>query len=209
MRSDGRSSGSTLRPLSCELSCLQRADGSALWKSGSTHVMAAVYGPIAPQHMHRENAGGASVSVLIKSGKNTTSNNLTTGGGSQGATSLLLEQEWVAWITNVLTAAIDTSLHPRTVIEVVLQIIQDDGSVLGALCHAAVAALLDAGIELLCMPVATTCLVLAAEGGDGSNSDPGSKLLDPTLAEEEQENAAHLVLVTDPNKNRSSPQGKG
>ena len=53
-RADGRGSEGALRPLTCELSCLHRADGSALWKSGSTHVMAAVYGPLAPQNMTKE-----------------------------------------------------------------------------------------------------------------------------------------------------------
>ena len=199
MRSDGRSGDNTLRPLSCELSCLHRADGSALWKSGSTHVMAAVYGPIAPQHMSREQASGAIVSVLIKSGKNTNSSNSGSNTGtSQGATSLLVEQEWIALLTNVLSSAIDTSQHPRTVIEIVLQIIQDDGSVLGCLCHAAVAALMDAGVELLYLPVATTCLVMTMT----ENSTNGKHMLDPTLAEEEQENAAQIVLVTDPNSNQ-------
>ena len=162
-------------------------------------MMAAVYGPIAPQHMSRENASGAIVSVLIKSGKNSsTSNSGGNAGTSQGATSLLIEQEWVALLTNVLTAAIDTSQHPRTVIEIVLQIIQDDGSVLGCLCHAAVAALMDAGVELLYLPVATTCLVTTSS----DNPTNSQHMLDPTLSEEEQENAAQVVIVTDPNSNQ-------
>jgi hypothetical protein len=167
--------------------------------------MAAVYGPIAPQQIHREQAEGATVSVLIKSGKSVNNNSSAASGGGGVGALVSMEAEWVAWLTSILSAAIDTAQHPRTVIEIVLQIIQDDGSVLGSLLHAAVAALMDAGVELLYLPVATTCLVVVTEGDSAQQkqqqpnhvapSQPLQKLLDPTLAEEEQENTSLVVIV--------------
>jgi ribonuclease PH len=174
-RADGRGSEGALRPLACELSCLHRADGSALWKSGSTHVMAAVYGPLAPQNMTKEKETSI-VSVLIKSGK------------PDQAT---LEYEWGEFLTNVLSSCIDRSMYPRSVVEVVLQIIQADGSLLSCLLHAAIAALMDAGVDLLYLPVATTCLV---------KNDSSPIHLDPTSAEEEEADTTVLVLVNENNQ---------
>lgn len=175
-RQDGRSYGA-LRQLSCELSSLQRADGSALWKCGSTHVLGAIYGPIAPQNMVKEQEVSI-VTVLIKSGK------------SEDVT-----DEHKTFLTNILTHCIDVAKFPRTVVQVVLQIIQSDGSLVACLLHAAVAALMDAGVDLLYLPVATTCLVF---------SDSQSIWLDPTAAEEEEDNDNAIVTLVNnsrqPNK---------
>lgn len=179
-RADGRANAATLRPLACELSCLHRPDGSALWKSGSTHVLAAVYGPIAPQNMNHEADDGV-VSVVIKSGLPEHGN---------------YETELGEFLTKILTSCIDVSSFPRCVIEVVLQIIQSDGSLLACLLHGAVAALMDAGVDLLYLPVATTCLVGA---NNGSRDDPKNTIrLDPTLVEElEERDSSIVVLVND------------
>lgn len=167
-RPDGRSSNGTLRPLTCEVSCLQRADGSALWKAGSTHVLAAVYGPVAPRQIAREESRSL-VTVLCKSG-----------------IGVAFEREWESFLSQVLMACVDVTHYPRTVIQVVLQIIQADGSVLSCCLHAAVAALLDAGIVMTCLPVATTCLLKEA-----------SLYLDPTMEEEQDDDASVLVMVND------------
>jgi exosome complex component RRP46 len=82
---------------------------------------------------------------------------------------------------------VQLSQYPRTVIQVILQVIQSDGSVLSCALHAAVAALLDAGIAMLSLPVATTCLL--------SNSSP--LRLDPTAEEEENDEASVIILVND------------
>jgi len=171
-RADGRANEATLRPLSCEISCLHRPDGSALWKSGSTHVLAAVYGPIAPQNMNNEADVGV-VSVVIKSGKAENSN---------------YEIEMGGFITKILTSCIDVSIFPRCIIEVVLQIIQSDGSLLACLMHGAVAALMDAGIDLLYLPVATTCLVRVKNGEYPIR-------LDPTFIEEQEERDSSIIIL--------------
>jgi ribonuclease PH len=172
-RPDGRSSGGTLRPLACELTCLHRADGSALWKAGATHVLAAVHGPLAPRQLSKEDSSTGIVNVLIKSSDN------------NDATSL--EREWETFLSQVLMACVDVKQFPRTVIQVVLQIIQTDGSVLSCALHAAVASLLDAGILMTSLPVATTCLI--------SNDMP--MRLDPTTQEENQNDSSVVVLVNE------------
>mmetsp|Transcript_34379 Transcript_34379/g.83447 ORF Transcript_34379/g.83447 Transcript_34379/m.83447 type:complete len:241 (+) Transcript_34379:101-823(+) len=183
-RQDGRNHGA-LRQLSCELSSLQRADGSALWKSGSTHVLGAIYGPIAPLNMAKEQEE-AIVTVLIKSGK---SDQVT--------------DEHKTFLTNILTNCIDVARYPRTVVQVVLQIIQSDGSLVACLLHAAVAALMDAGVDLLYLPVATTCLVFNSSTSSDSSSNK-SIWLDPMAVEEEEDNDNAIVTLVNnsrqPNK---------
>lgn len=187
------SSACTLRPLSCELSCLHRADGSSLWKSGSTHVMAAVYGPIAPRlpmQVKTRDCDQAIVSVLIKSSPAATSSSSTK------RSSFVMEREWEQLLGRVLSASIERGTYARTVIEVVVQVIQDDGSVLAAALHAAVAALLDAGVAMnRALPVATTCLIVE----NNSNPHSGTLLLDPTAQEERESScdATLFVLVTE------------
>ena len=183
-RADGRANEGTLRPLACELSCLNRPDGSSLWKSGSTHILAAVYGPVAPQNMNNEEDVGQ-VSVVIKSGM---------------AENITYEYEIGKFITEILSSCIDVSIFPRCIIEVVLQIIQSDGSLLSCLLHAAVAALMDAGVDLLYLPVATTCLVRTTIAGNSKKIN-NNIWLDPTSAEEQEErDSSILVLVNEQRK---------
>lgn len=177
-RIDGRGEG-TLRHLACELSCLHQADGSALWKSGSTHVLAAVYGPIAPLNMTNEKGDKAIVSLVLKSGE-------------------ILESgaEYKQFLTQILSSAIDTKQYPRTVIEIVLQVIQSDGSLVSSLLHASVAALVDSGVDMLYLPVATTCLI--------RNQREGSRiLLDPVSSEEEEEELNSVIVLVNEASNPS------
>lgn len=165
-RTDGRSL-TTLRPLSCELSTLRGAHGSALWKAGGTHVLAAVHGPQAPRQPQYE-LPQAVVSVCLKS---------ATG-------SVTLEREWEDFLQHTLTACIVVQDYAASVIQVVIQILTDDGSVLGACLHATVAALMDAGIDMVSLPVATTCVV-----------DDGPVRLDPTR--DEEKSAGTIVIASE------------
>ena len=138
--------------------------------------MAAVHGPLVPTNLNKEEEL-AIVSVIIKS-------------GSQDSQMSALEYEWAEFLCQVLSACVDRKQHPRSVIQIVLQIIQGDGSLLSCLLHAAVASLMDAGVELFYLPVATTCLV---NDGDDSNDI----ILDPCRAEEEEAHTSILVLVNE------------
>lgn len=169
-RQDGRSSH-TLRPLSCELGCLQAADGSALWKAGNTHVLAAVHGPIAPRIAAEEHADKCLIQVVIQTGA---------------------FAEWEAFLTRILTACCYTRLYPRCVVSITLHFISQDGSVLAAALHAAVSALMDAGIEMQTLPVGVTCLLVPSMMTTMIQ-------LDPTQVEEDE--AASVVMVlTDTDK---------
>jgi exosome complex component RRP46 len=160
LRPDGRSSGGTLRPFSCELSPLHRADGSASFQSGSTQVLAAVYGPIAPQRSSLEKHDMAVLSIIFP--------------GNRGDES---------WLKVLLEGCICTDQYRRCVIQIILQTIHDDGSLLSCALHAAISALMDAGICMKRLPLATTI----------SLTKDGDILLDPTLEEEQTQTSVTLV----------------
>lgn len=217
-RTDGRGKG-TLRPLACEFSCLTSANGSAMWKSGSAHTIAAVYGPVAPQNSNFERENSARISVMIKPGTPS-----STGSGNHRRFSKQYETELEQFLTDVLTSCVDVALFPRCVIEVVLQIVHQDGSLLSCLLHASVAALIDSGVDLLYLPVGTTCLIkpytISNKGNNNNNSsssginkDGGrdgdeatsaeaaatttkaSIWIDPTSVEEEEEDDTTIVFL--------------
>ena len=188
-RLDGRLENS-LRPLSCELGCLVNCDGSCEWKSGSTTVLAGVHGPIAPRLLSHEDSARCQVNVVIKSGD---ANNT-------------YEREWEVCLSQQLTACIITEYYPRTVVSVVVQVLTADGSVLAACLHAAVLALMDAGIDLRRLPVAVTCALNSKQQQQQQqqllSSDPKSPVsplriqLDP-VAEEEQQAESVVVVFLD------------
>lgn len=159
---------SVLRPLSCELSTLHNADGSALWKSGSTQVLASIHGPTSPRLAQHEQQQ-AVISVVVKTGS-----------------AKSYEREWESFLTQTLSSCIMREVYSRCAIQVIAQVIHADGSVLASLFNASIAALLDAGIQMSFLPVAVTC-------GISLNDD--SIQLDPLDEEERQEDYGIVVLV--------------
>jgi ribonuclease PH len=139
-----------------------------------------VHGPIAPRQAQHE-AEIATVSVVIKSGVE----NMVTG-------------EWEGFLTHMLSACVCLADYPRCTIQVVLQIISADGSVLGAALHAAVSSLMDAGIAMQSLPVAVTCLLPREENTTSSGSSGSKNIqLDPSADEENAVGAGIVVLVSD------------
>ena len=177
-----------LRPLAAEVSCLKRADGSAKFSSGSTQILAAVFGPASPKIPSRERNNDAIISVVFKHGTkassaDNTSNNLT----GYGATERDLER----FIGDALVACVAVEKYPRTVIEVVIQVIKTDGSLLSTALNAATLALIDAGVEMNSLPIGTTCLVKV-------NADDADDLkLDPCADDESNQDYSVIILATD------------
>mmetsp|Transcript_29333 Transcript_29333/g.39146 ORF Transcript_29333/g.39146 Transcript_29333/m.39146 type:complete len:262 (-) Transcript_29333:482-1267(-) len=204
-RPDGRTGGGTLRPLASELSCLQRPDGSAKLSSGPTQILAAVYGPAAPRLSGREVKDRAVVSVVFKHGSKSQGGSSSTKGNGNGNNNNTgappaygaTERELEAFIAESLVQCIDVKRYPRTVIEIVIQVIKADGSVVGTAINAAVLALLDASIHMTSLPIACTCLV-----GRGIENNKDIRL-DPTAVEEGDEDFSTIVIVTNASKERS------
>lgn len=182
--STATSPNNSIRPLSCELSVLSDANGSAVWKSGGTMVLASCHGPAAPRQAQLP----------------TTKTSTTTDRHNNVVVQVLLPgslrhaSEWEVFLTNVLSACVcSEACPPNSIIQIVLQIQSDDGSVLAACVHAAVSALMDASVELNYLPVAVSCCLISTAKIEDVVGVVGVDL-DPPLALEEQ--GSHVGLVT-------------
>ena len=165
LRSDGRKAAQ-MRQLSVEQGLLSKADGSSRIALGKTRVVAGVYGP-AESLQRDELVEKAAIEVIFK----------TT--DAEGAVE---EKHLEETLAKCIDAVCLATLHPRTAIRIVLQLLADDGASFSATANAASVALLDAGIQMSTIFVAATVAVDAS----------GALLVDPSRKEE-----ADAVAVVD------------
>jgi len=156
-RRDGRKSYE-IRGFRCELGYLERADGSCKLEQGKTQVVAAVYGHLEARG-RTELPDRTFIEVSIRPCQGYTSDYLR-----------LRERE----LEEVFIATVATELQPRSCVAIILQIVENDGSLMSAMINAGMLALLSAGIP--CYWIATSCTV--------SYRRTEGFLLDPILVEE-------------------------
>lgn len=226
-----------MRPLSAELSSLSRPDGSASLHVGNTHILCAIHGPTMPRNSRYERYDKCALSVAFSRGLTSSIGVGGVGGGgvdvedvdatatvsssssnkNKNAKLLPLppglgatERELERFVKDALTHCIVLENYPRCVIQVIVQVVQADGSVLGSAVNCALLALLDAGVAMRGMPVATTCVVFDEDVRDGDDNSTMTKnvttvWLDPTAEEESGDgNRGIAVLVTDSSSSSSS-----
>ncbi|KAJ4971559.1 hypothetical protein NE237_004658 [Protea cynaroides] len=158
-----------LRPLACSRNILNRAHGSARWSQGDTIVMAAVYGPKAGIRKN-ENPEKACIEVIWKPRTDQVGK---------------AEKEYEMILKRTLQSICVLTINPNTTTTVILQVVNDDGSVLPCAINASCAALVDAGIPLKHLAVAICCALAGS----------GSVILDPTKLEEQKMEAfTYLVF---------------
>lgn len=90
------------------------------------------------------------------------------------------EKEYEQIIRQTFEPVIVTENFPRAVISIVVQVIEDNGSILSVAINAVSLALLDAGVPMIAIVTSATCGLLP----------DGNLFLDPSLAEEEVRCAA-------------------
>ncbi|GMH35726.1 hypothetical protein BSKO_03594 [Bryopsis sp. KO-2023] len=175
-RADFRSA-SELRAVACERSLLTQAHGSVRWSQGQSTVMVAVFGPVGTSDTHAAQKG--IVEVLFK--------------GRQSAGHRERDLEFK--LQESMRSSILLNLIPRTVIRIVIQVLQDDGSLLACAFNACCAALVDAGVPLKNMWVSVACVI--ASGGE--------ILVDPD--ESEERNSEAIVCATFPSIRQQHDSG--
>ena len=113
------------------------------------------------------------------------------------------ERELEYIVRDTLSSCILLDRYPRCVIQVVLQIVQADGCVLGSAINCALLALMDCGIAMWGLPVASTCVVIprscytSTNSSDSEEKEENTIWLDPTAEEEGGVGHSIVVLVTD------------
>jgi len=176
LREDGRR-GDQIRPPDYEHGLLKQADGSVRVQMGRTTVVAGVFGP-GDVDGRRELPDRAAINVGVQP--------LV---GPAGPAERKIEQ----LLRGVVEHAVLVAAHPRTLINVAVQVVCDDGALLAAAINAVIAALLDAGIAMRAFVAAAACAV------SGSPSLPSQQqqllLLDPTRREETAQDARATVTA--------------
>ncbi|ORY00697.1 ribosomal protein S5 domain 2-like protein [Basidiobolus meristosporus CBS 931.73] len=184
---DGRKNDE-IRPLYCSQGLLNRADGSARFEHGpfqyppsrrvffNTHpfhslgksaVLCGINGPMEVR-LTQEKLDKATLEVVFRPMIGLPSTR---------------EKKYEAVIRRTFENAILTGLHPRTLIQLNVQILWDDGCALATAINAVTLALIDAGIPSKSIIAASTCLI----------TDAGELIVDPTAKELE---APHSSLHT-------------
>jgi exosome complex component RRP46 len=190
MTSTNKQSQSNLlnRTFSSRASVLSRADGSAWWEArhestGSqdpiitTQILAAVYGPRAPTK-GREYMDHASLEITILPATKAESNDVLNFYPTSRSTYLLLLQHF---LFNAFRQYILLSLHPRTQISVIVQILHDGGSLLSSIVNCMTIALFDAGTPMIGCLVGVTVGWRRTEQTSAQTS--WNIVIEPTLQE--------------------------
>ena len=147
------------RQFHCEQGILKQADGSARFKHGHTSVLTAVFGPMACTRTSQERIDGPFVEVVFNSAVDDDSQK---------------NKECSEVLRRTFEPVLLRSLHPRTLLRIVVQVIKDDGAVLAVATNSVCMALLDAGYPMKSFVVGVSCLLA-----------PKSTTVDPTRLEEQ------------------------
>ncbi len=153
-RSDGRGLDE-LRPIRIKVGVLSNAQGSAYIEQGKNKILAAVYGPkeALPKHISLPDRCVLRCRYHMAPFS-------TTERKSPAPSRREIELSMV--LRNALEPLVMTSLFPRTVIDIFIEVLQADGGTRCAGLTAAVLALADAGIPL--RGLAAACAVGKADG---------------------------------------------
>ncbi|KAG0231861.1 Exosome component 5 [Actinomortierella wolfii] len=164
-----RTSPHQLRPFFSSQNLLNRADGSAQFDFGGTSVLCSVVGP-AEVKIRDEKLDKATLEVVARP--------LI---GVPGVKDKTIEQN----IRETLEPLVLSGLHPRTLLQIVVQTMKDDGCVLSTAFNAVILALIDAGVPLNSILGSVTCIV---------DSKTNQILLDPTREELAQAKSTHVFV---------------
>ena len=163
LRKDMRKTNTQLREMEAELGVLEKADGSAKFSQGNTSVICSVIGP---ESAMKERGDKAIIDVVFQPRDKRASEE---------------EKEYELIIRESLESIILTTLYPRTIITVSIQVLLNDGCLLSTSFNAAILALLDAGVAMKTTLVSASCSYLTSD----------DCLLDPIRIEQDFSTVLH------------------
>ncbi|XP_076002142.1 exosome complex component RRP46 [Genypterus blacodes] len=163
------STGVSLRSFGCEQTLLSRPDGSASFTQGDSSVLAGVYGP-AEVKVSKEIYDRATLEVVVQP--------------KVGLPSVR-ERSQEQCVRETCEASLLSSLHPRSSLTLILQVLHDDGSLLSCFLNAACMALMDAGLPMSCLFCGVTCAI----------DSEGQTIVDPTATQEKESRALMTFAI--------------
>ncbi len=213
-------STNSIRHLCLDRSILSSSTGSSLIELGHTKVLCSVHGPRPITSSSLTSGGGSSSTDFHSSGVLNcelryapmfgihpetkvvmSATNLdgysstTTPGGSGGGNLSSKEVELSSRLHDAISSSIPLDLLMKSVVDVFVMVLQDDGSAFAASVMAATLALSDAGVEIYDLVSACSVAVVNIPRGlnDGGDASPYLLLVDP--AEDEILQAEGIVTL--------------
>lgn len=142
LRVDGRR-WNELRRFECQINTHPNSsDGSAYVEQGHTKIVCMVQGPMEPKLRSQIDTNNANIEVNISIA------NFATIHRKKRLKNEKRIVELKTAIENTLHQSVMTKLYPRTLIQINLQVLAQDGGLLAAMTNAATLALIDAGISM-------------------------------------------------------------
>ncbi|XP_076043412.1 exosome complex component RRP41-like [Oratosquilla oratoria] len=187
LRQDGRTR-TCLRKIDCRLGVYERPNGSGYIEMGSTKVLAAVYGPREVRSFSKQNLDECVIQCQMS--RIAASQGERVRRPRDPRTRAMSLQ-----VAGIFQAAIRKSKYPGSQIDIYVQVLQADGSVMAACINASTLALMHAGVELVDFVVACT-----------ASSYKGQPFLDVTNME--TINACELTVSILPNKGHGEDDEK-
>ncbi|KAJ3124104.1 Exosome component 5 [Nowakowskiella sp. JEL0407] len=163
-RGDGRDQ-QQLRVVGTALGVLSSPDGSAKFAFENSSVLCSVYGPVDVKLRH-ELLDSATISVSWSPSSH-----------FSGTKERIYEKT----IRETFSASILSALHPRTSIQITIQVLSEDGSILATAINAVSLALIDAGLPLKSVLGSIMCAI----------TDDGDLILDPLDSEIHNSKSTH------------------
>lgn len=213
LRQDGRRP-LELRPLNATLNAFPKASGSAVVSFGSTRVLAMVYGPkpydgpsvislVSDPMMLAAATGGGGRSPVDKAAINITIHAaaFSSSSGERRATATSQHRdkrltEWSSLLKNAFERVVLGDLLSKTSIDIFVEVITADGSVLPCCANAISLALIDAGVPMRDYLVATTVLYFPGQRGADGTTTGSAVVVDPTRQEEVSSAPIMRVFMT-------------
>jgi len=177
-RSDGRRQYE-LRDITIDLSQQGQADGSAIIMHGLTQVLVSVFGPREAKQRRETIHDRANINVEVNVAAFSAGERRKRSRGDKRTLEL------ASTIKSTFEPVVQTSIYPRSQIDIFVQVLQQDGGLLQACINGTTLALANAGIPLL-------DFVCAVTGGVHSTSP----MLDLTMLEEND--IPHLTVAMVP-----------
>jgi len=140
-RQDGRKANEIRKPISAKVGIIPNADGSAMYQSGKTIAIAAVYGPKKMHPQHSQNPAKGTLRCTYNMLSFSVGDRIRPG-PSRRSTEISKITEWA------LSPVVMLDDFPNTVVDVCINIIQADAGTRCAGINAAAMALAHAGIPM-------------------------------------------------------------
>jgi exosome complex component MTR3 len=173
---------------------VSQASGSAFCEIGNTKVICAIYGPRAPQGGGRtEFSNTGTIEINIEMASFAKMSNQLQRLSSPHSTRQLGQD-----ILTALQSCVRVDTFPKSVLDVVILILQDDGSLLPACINCACMAIASAGIEMF--DLVSSCTVSVVPGSSITTTTTSNSMISSSSSKNSDKTVSQPIITINPNQ---------